>query len=53
MSVKDGKISAEVIGLTEGVVKRENMDAQFLIELQPTALEEADAEQLFDDIFNV
>ena len=53
MSVKDGKISAEVIGLTEGVVKRENMDAQFLIELQPTALEKADAEQLFDGIFNV
>lgn len=52
MNVKDGRISAEVIGLSEGIVKMENMSEQLLIELQPAGLSDSDASELFDNIFN-
>lgn len=52
MNIKDGKISAEVIGLSAGIIKRENMSEQLLIELQPIGLDDSEAEELFNDIFN-
>ena len=48
-----GEISADLIGVGKGVINEYNMDPQFLLTLQPTALDNESASNMFDDIFGV
>lgn len=46
-------ISAEIVGLGDGVINENNLSTSLLQKLQPQTLDEGEAENMFDDIFGV
>lgn len=46
-------ISAEIVGLGDGVINENNLSTSLLQKLQPQTMDEGEAENMFDDIFGV